>query len=165
MCKNDSVCLFEGASYLVLNFRAFNSLGRFLVLCHSTYYKVEGFLGGVHNWGFLSRVCWLCYFGFMVWQNIMAGSMRWEQSSSPVARQEAETGCLSQLLPLQPLMLPGLQPTDQCGTHTGHNFPPSLISLEASSQTHPARAVLCRSPAAPRSNQGHKMNCHSNQGR
>lgn len=51
MCKNGSVCLFEEASYLVLNFRAFNSLGRFLVLCHSTYYKVEGFLGGSSQLG------------------------------------------------------------------------------------------------------------------
>lgn len=48
-------------------------------------------MGGVHSWGFLSRVCWLCYFGLMVWQSTMAGSRRWEQSSSPVARQEAET--------------------------------------------------------------------------
>lgn len=91
MCKNGSVCLFEEASYLVLNFRAFNSLDRFLVLCHSTYYKVEGYWGRssqleISVQGLLALLLWL-----MVWQNVMAGSRRWEQSSSPVARQEVET--------------------------------------------------------------------------
>lgn len=95
------------------------------------------------------------------------GLAKYHGREQAVARQEAETDrVLEPAAPSPTFNAPrpaAYRPVPH--THTGHNVPPWLISLEASSQTQPARAVQCCSPAASRSNQGHKMNRHSSQGR